>query len=551
MGIVEGSSFAPKLKPYKPVSTRKPDRHWTTDAMGVINVARALGPGFDAAARAITRGVGEDELIEAIAAEEELRTIQDVTDKEMVKAGSQDPLERFKAAQRDAFGDAVAEVDANFLTRGDRIAKEAGAEGEGAAADASLVQSMVEDAPVKMSSSMEAMPLSQIEERTVTPLQGIARPANTKAAAHYDVALERANKQRAKQASAIPDLLGLYRMSLEELRNLAQWGLSSDPSERLIEMKRLNKAASAVGKAELGASGFWSALSGATGEAAGKQYVLKDAKTRNEFDQMNAAKDAMSLESGALGMEVAQKKLDKKKGSKSSGGTGKGYNVGMQLLYDKNYNSRRKNTKIDEITGLSSATKRMAKDAGWKTLGDYLSYMSKKPVRRRLLRDINSSAGRLRTAQPTAPAAKDPPKVKPPLTLDQESNLNNDIAYLVGDFGDSGKSPSKIPGLTAALNKTDWTSGNVKSAQAKLRTLIGKLNVRINTLDQKTKAGKIKELQGDVKTAKRVQHLLGVLSVAKQRRATGGTGAKAPTGASQGKPNSEQVNRDPNTGKLQ
>ena len=205
---------------------------------------------------------------------------------------------------------------------------------------------MMKDAPVKMSSSMEAMPLSQIEERTVTPLQGIPRPADTKAGAYYDVALERANRQKAKQASAIPDLLGLYRMSLEELRNLAQWGLSSDPSERLIEMKRLNKAASAVGKAELGASGFWSALSGATGEAAGKQYVLKDAKTRNEFDQMTAAKNAMSLESGALGMEVAQKKLDKKKGSKSSGSTKQGYRVGMELLYNKSYNSRPKNTKI-------------------------------------------------------------------------------------------------------------------------------------------------------------------------------------------------------------
>ena len=117
-------------------------------------------------------------------------------------------------------------------------------------------------------------------------------------------------------------------------------------TKRLIEMKRLNKAASAVGKAELGASGFWSALSGATGEAAGKQYVLKDAKTRNEFDQMTAAKNAMSLESGALGMEVAQKKLDKKKGSKSSGSTKQGYRVGMELLYNKSYNSRPKNTKI-------------------------------------------------------------------------------------------------------------------------------------------------------------------------------------------------------------
>jgi hypothetical protein len=101
-------------------------------------------------------------------------------------------------------------------------------------------------------------------------------------------------------------------MSLDELRNLAQWGLSSDPKQRVLEMGRLSKAASAVGRAELGAGGFFEALGGEEGDVRGREYVLKGAKIAGEEDQLKIASDMALLEGRAESADVARRKREKK-----------------------------------------------------------------------------------------------------------------------------------------------------------------------------------------------------------------------------------------------
>ena len=564
MGIIEGTSFTPKLKPYKPVGRPKPDRHWTQDAMGVIGVARALGPLFDSAAKAITRGTGEDELLEAIAAEEAAeKELGTVLDKNITNVPGLDKkqaanfMERFKATQRD-FVEEEAIKDLSL----------AEVESFGPQYIEERVKGMGAPGAVP---SMDVPPLSRLQEQVVSPLPEIPRPTDSRAVKYYDVARERALADRAKQKSAIPQLVSLYRMSLEELRNLAQWGLSSDPSERLIEMKRLNKAAAAVGKAELGASGFWSALGGETGEARGRQYVLKDAKTRKDFDEIQATKDALTLESGALGVEAAEYRLKKQKDEdekKAKGGKGRGSKINnrdiltRRVMFNQKGNAWIRNPlsgKIKDLKGLTPKQKRTAQNIAQKyrrnasrddlTVNDFVQ--SQKTTQGG--RGKKSVDAARREAQKNLAAKPKEVKVKDALTTKEAAELSMNIKYLLGEFGEHStrSSPSKTPELTAALNKTDWTSGNVKNAQAKLRTLINKLQVRVGNFDQKKNAAKIKELQGDIGKAERVKLLLGVISEAKKRGENVGRGRPPATGASQGKEkNVQQVGRDAK-GKLQ
>jgi hypothetical protein len=576
VGIVEGSSFAPQLKPYKPVGRPKPDRHWTQDAMGIIGVAKALGPLFDSAATAISRGAGEDELMAAIAAEEELRRADDPGQKivpGLTEKQAADPMQRFAQAQLGMAQEIP--VSAQLATE---LASQTGVQpGPSSEASAIAMQNALnpmtqgqiqETASIAVSptdvgrvgqyyGTAQKLPQSLVDEQAVTPLPGIPRPQDTKAARFYDVAVERANLQRSKQKSAIPDQLSLYRMSLDELRNLAQWGLSSDPTQRLVEMKRLNKAASLVGKAELGASGFFSALGGETGEARGRTYVLKGAKTQAEFDEMKAARDAQLLESGALNIESAQYALDQKKKEDDKKANRKGRRpstngeaISLSILYDDKYNSRTQNT---DIKGKSFSKKALvfAKEKNLKTVGEFLDYMAGDRKRQRSLSAASITANRLRQGlekPPAPPKPEKPPKPTYGLTPGEQASLSEKSADLVADFGDNGRSPTKIAGLQNALN-ADMTTGNVRAASAALRKLRIELQRRINKLTDSDEDKAIKaELRKDIAKAATVGKLLQQQLEARKRGATGKGGVPA-TGPRKA-PNTVPVGRA-DGGKLQ
>lgn len=539
MGIVEGTSFTPKLKPYKPVGRPKPDRHWTQDAMGVIGVARALGPLFDSAATAISRGAGQDDLLEAIAAEEERRTALDQGVKVvpgLTEKQAADPMERFKANQQILAKEQV--IDTSTLAEIESFGPQY------------LEEKLKGMGAPGVVPSMNVLPESLLQEQAVAPLPAMPRPADTAAARFYDVGADRAMKQKAKQKSAIPDLLSLYRMSLDELRNLAQWGLSSDPTERLIEMKRLNKAASAVGKAELGASGFFSALGGDTGEARGRSYVLKDAKTQKDLDQMQAARDAQLLESGAIGIELNQRKLDKLKAEdekKATRGKGPRRSVGSVIASKVMYNQAGEfwvknpnNATIDSLN-LTGAEKKRALSLAKKhskekkdselTVNDFVQGMRKTPKGKK---HVNLAR---REAKQNRPGKKErQPAPKPPLTSKEEGRLRTLKQRVLRDFGQGSNYTASNENLNEILNRPLTSPKNVRDMQNALagvrsslrRDIDAENTAKTNNSDYPLDTVRIEGMEEDIK---RINSLIGLIRQKQVALQRGGPSATAPAAA--------------------
>jgi len=106
------------------------------------------------------------------------------------------------------------------------------------------------------------------------------------------------------RGTAIPAMEDLLQMSLDELRTLAKFGLSSDPRRRVDELKRIGQASTIVGRVERPA-GLLGMISGTRGGAAGRRYAL-DLATKEKPQP-----DALMIAGKMAGMELTGERVDK------------------------------------------------------------------------------------------------------------------------------------------------------------------------------------------------------------------------------------------------
>jgi hypothetical protein len=147
------------------------------------------------------------------------------------------------------------------------------------------------------------------------------RPDSTVSGRFWDAAGRYRQWLEKTQGAAIPSSEELLKMSLDEMRTLVRFGLSSDPRRRVAQLKRIGDAAAIVGRVER-PSGLLGIIAGTRGGAAGRRYALELA-TKDK-----PAPTDLSIASGMAGLELKgeqiaryRKKRLKKRGVRGGGGS--------------------------------------------------------------------------------------------------------------------------------------------------------------------------------------------------------------------------------------
>ena len=147
------------------------------------------------------------------------------------------------------------------------------------------------------------------------------RPDSTVSGRFWDAAGRYRQWLEKTQGAAIPSSEELLKMSLDEMRTLVRFGLSSDPRRRVAQLKRIGDAAAIVGRVERPA-GLLGIIAGTRGGAAGRRYALELA-TKDK-----PAPTDLSIASGMAGLELKgeqiaryRKKRLKKRGVRGGGGS--------------------------------------------------------------------------------------------------------------------------------------------------------------------------------------------------------------------------------------
>ncbi len=106
---------------------------------------------------------------------------------------------------------------------------------------------------------------------------GAVMPAGTRARRYYAAARRERARRQADTADVIPQTADLLKMSLEEMRQLAKFGLSSNPAIMKAQLKRIAHAAKLVGRVER-TPGLMGTIAGRTGAEEGRKYALELAR---------------------------------------------------------------------------------------------------------------------------------------------------------------------------------------------------------------------------------------------------------------------------------
>ena len=102
---------------------------------------------------------------------------------------------------------------------------------------------------------------------------GAVMPAGTRARRYYAAARRESARRQADKGDVIPQTAELLKMSLEEMRQLAKFGLSSNPAIMRAQLKRIAHAAKLVGRVEK-TPGLMGTIAGRTGAEEGRKYAL-------------------------------------------------------------------------------------------------------------------------------------------------------------------------------------------------------------------------------------------------------------------------------------
>ena len=141
------------------------------------------------------------------------------------------------------------------------------------------------------------------------PPPGMPVPEGTVSGRFYTAGEKYRRYLEQTRGTAIPATEDLLQMSLDELRTLAKFGLSSDPRRRVDELKRIGQAATIVGRVEKPA-GLLGMISGTRGGAAGRKYAL-DLATKEKPQP-----DALAIAGRMAGMELTGERIDKLRGKR-------------------------------------------------------------------------------------------------------------------------------------------------------------------------------------------------------------------------------------------
>lgn len=525
--VTDRSAFNTPVATYKRVGRSRPKRDAIDTALGLIRIAKGVGPLIDAAAAGISSGIAKDERAEAIEAEKQKRLAQEAK----VKA-RQDAIaaEKARVEERAQFGPgftsdvagtpklslrpgmsaAMLGRDASTLFPGGapkltmpgetRTTPTPGLSygvpslsvmdaptivGWGGLGDMRAVGRTGSDLvysepgplfrpqlPVDPSSdpsllarvpgSIPVAPAPPQVPPVATP--GVVYPPGTPGAPptppapvpegtvagrFYQGAENYRKFLEQTRGTAIPAMEDLLKMSLDELRTLAKFGLSADPRRRVDELRRIGQAATIVGRVEK-APGLMGLISGTRGGEAGRKYALQLATKEKPQP------DALSIAGKMAGLELTGERIDaaRRKRLKKRGRGRRRPSRGFQMLYYKDeelgvWKEKYKDKKYWE----GRDKERKAFERAYERISD-----------KRLERYARSADKRNITilrARPKAPKPVKPPKpVKTPEGVitgrrDAQTGLNRakNLGIKVGTALDSGTVKRAQAAITAELRK--------------------------------------------------------------------------------------------------
>ena len=114
-------------------------------------------------------------------------------------------------------------------------------------------------------------------------------PVGSEGRRYHEAARRRVEQRLADKGDVIPQMPELLKMDLEGMRQLVKFGLSSNPTLRTAQLKRVARAASLVGRVER-TPGLMGTIAGKTGADVGRKYALELAtadKAESELDIAN------------------------------------------------------------------------------------------------------------------------------------------------------------------------------------------------------------------------------------------------------------------------
>tara|TARA_R110000765_G_scaffold108593_5_gene199645 strand:+ start:3310 stop:5256 length:1947 start_codon:yes stop_codon:yes gene_type:complete len=129
--------------------------------------------------------------------------------------------------------------------------------------------------------------------KPAAPQQPIQRPpilpVGSEGRRYHESARRRVEQRLADKGDVIPQDAELLKMTLEEIRQVVKFGLSSNPTLRTAQIRRVARAASLIGKVER-TPGLMGTIAGKTGGDVGRKYALELAtadKAESELDIAN------------------------------------------------------------------------------------------------------------------------------------------------------------------------------------------------------------------------------------------------------------------------
>ena len=525
--VTDRSAFNTPVAPYKRVGRSRPKRDAIGVALGLIQVAKGVGPLVDAAAAGISGAVAKGERADAIEAEKQKRLAQEAK----VKA-RQDAIaaEKARVEERAQFGPgftsdvagtpqlslrpgmsaAMLGRDASTLFPGGapkltmpgetRTTPTPGLSygvparsvmdaptivGWGGLGDMRAVGrtgsdlSYTEPGPIfrpqlpvdpssdpsllgRVPGSIPVAPTPPQVPPVATPgvvyppgtpgeppKPAMPVPAGTVAGRFYQGAENYRKFLEQTRGTAIPAMEDLLKMSLDELRTLAKFGLSADPRRRVDELRRIGQASTIVGRVEK-APGLMGLISGTRGGEAGRKYALQLATKEKPQP------DALSIAGKMAGLELTGERIDaaRRKRLKKRGGGRRGPSRGFQMLYYKDeelgvWKEKYKDKKYWE----GRDKERKAFERAYARLSPERKY--------RYSRSADSRNKTILRARPKAPKPVKPPKpVKTPEGVitgrrDAQTGLNRakSLGIKVGTALDSGTVKKAQAAITAELRK--------------------------------------------------------------------------------------------------